>query len=89
MAESLEIIELMHCLVQSLHKRARKYHYKLTGDEPECLSCLLDIDDAGMDHLLHQCGLFDEKKKKYKNSGVSDQHGMFAPCMTVTKSKGS
>ena len=65
MAETLEMIELMHPLVQSLHKQARKCHYKLTGDKPECLSRLIDIDDAGMDHLLPQCGLFDEQTQKY------------------------
>jgi hypothetical protein len=57
MAETQEMKELMHRLVQLRNKRARKYHYKIAGDEPECLSCLLEVDDAGMDHLLHQRGL--------------------------------
>ena len=69
-----------HSVVQSLHKRAQKYHYKLTGDEPECLSRLLELDEAGMHHLLDKLGLFDEKSKKFKMSGVVDQHDMFVPC---------
>jgi hypothetical protein len=80
MSKTHEMKELMHILVQSLHNRARKYHYKLTGDSPECLSRLIELDEAGMHHLLHKCGLFDEKSKKYKNSGVIDQHDMFHPC---------
>ena len=75
--------ELLHVLVQWIHNLAPKYHYKLTGDKPECLSRLIELDDAGMHHLLYKCGLLlDETSKKYKRSGV-DQHDMFAPLMLV------
>ena len=80
MSKIQEMIELLHVLVQSIHNRAPKYHYKLTGDEPECLSRLIELDDAGMHHLLYKCGLFDEILKKYQFHGVVDQHDMFAPC---------
>jgi hypothetical protein len=73
--------ELMHNVVQSLHNRSPTYHYKLTGDDPESLSRLLDLEEAGMHHLLFSCGfLSDVLTKKYKKSGVVDQHDMFAPC---------
>ncbi len=58
--------ELMHNVVQSLHNRSPRCDYKLTGDEPECLSHLLELDEAGMHHLLD-----------VKMSGVVDQHDMF------------
>jgi endonuclease III len=81
MSEIEEMKELiMHILlVQSLHNQAPTYHCKLTGDEPECLSRLIELDETGMHHLLHKCGLFDKKSKKYKMSGVIDQHDRFAP----------
>jgi hypothetical protein len=38
--------------------------------------------------LLLECGLLDEKSKKYKMSGgVVDQHDMFAPCIILTFSR--
>jgi hypothetical protein len=80
MSKKQEMNELMGLLVKSIHSRSSRYHYKLTGDEPECLSCLIDLDEAGTHHLLHQLGLLDEKTKKYKMSGVVDQHDMYAPC---------
>jgi hypothetical protein len=81
MSKIEEMRELMHNIVQSLHNRSPRYHYKLTGDEPECLSRLLELDEAGMHHLLDKCEPFDDKSKKIKMSGVVDQHDMFdCPC---------
>jgi hypothetical protein len=81
MAKIEEMKKWMHVVVEALRKRASIYHYKLTGDDPECLSRLLELDEAGVHHLLFKCGLLsDETSKKYKKSGVVDQHNMFAPC---------
>jgi hypothetical protein len=52
------------------------------------LSRLIDLNEAGMHHFLHKCGLFDEKLKKYKMSGgIVDQHEMFAPCTILNFSR--
>ena len=59
-----EMRMLMHSVVQSLHNRVSSYHYKLTGDTPESLSRLFDLDEAAMHHLLHECGLFEREIKK-------------------------
>ena len=84
MSKIEEMKELLHNLLRSLHNRAPRYHYKLTGDEPECLSRLLELDEAGVHHLLYKCGLLsDETPRKYKKRGVVDQHDMFAPCMIL------
>jgi hypothetical protein len=80
MSDLQDLKKLLHIFVQSLHNRVSTYHYKLSGDTPECLSRLLDLDEPAMHHLLHKCELFDEKTKKYQLHGVVDQHDMFAPC---------
>jgi hypothetical protein len=59
MSKIEETKELMHILVPLLLNQAPTYHYKLTGNETECLSHLMELDEAGMHHLLHKCGLFD------------------------------
>ena len=84
MSKIQEMRELLHVLVQSIHNWAPTYHYKLTGDTPESLSRLLDLDEAAMHHLLQKCGLFDEISNKYQFRGVVDQHDMFSPCMILS-----
>jgi hypothetical protein len=65
MSKIEEMKELLHKLVQLLHNRAKMYHYKLTGDNPECLLHLIELDEAGVHHFLYKCGLLlDEKSKK-------------------------
>jgi hypothetical protein len=65
MAKIEEIKKLMQIVVESLHKQASTYHYKLTGNDPECFLHLLELDEAGVHHLLYKCGLLsDETSKK-------------------------
>jgi hypothetical protein len=59
----------------------------ITTSKTECLLHLIDLDEAGMHHLLHKCVLFDEKSKQYKMSGIVDQHDMFALCTILNFSR--
>ena len=62
MSKIEEMKELLHNLVQLIHNCAQMYHYKLTGDNTECLLRLLELDEAGVHHLLYKCGLLLDEK---------------------------
>jgi hypothetical protein len=88
MSKIEEMQKLMHVVVELLHEQVSTYYYKLTGDDPECLSYLLELDEAGVHHLLYKCGLLlDETSKEYKKSGVVDLHDMFSPCPILSFSR--
>ena len=80
MTDTVNVGIILQQVLTSLRERADTYYWRLVGSTPECLCCLLDVDDLTMQCILELCGLYDAEKSQFK---IDNNCKMFAPCQII------
>ena len=80
--QPIDILSTLKRVLLSIHSRSTTYHYKLVGDDEECLSTLLGIEDVHFLCILSLCGLYDINNRQHN---IFDMR-IFDPCETIVVS---